>query len=203
MKNTNEINDFWDWFLSNQHKYLFLDEVTEVEKEILLSEFLDKLHLYNVNVYFEIGEDIEGLKEIIITANGNQEYFENVEALVKQAPEINGWKVTAFKPALNPGFTITYNNISFSPKSIIFIPLENPEYPGKFGLQICYYNYDENTKDTFQNVSYLLLDAILGEKIFSQDVVFVKSTAVPENISEFTFYHLDYLAEYIKLKKSN
>ena len=55
MNDQEKIKFFWEWFQANNHKYLFLNDVSEDEKENLMNEFLSHLHEYCDELYFEMG----------------------------------------------------------------------------------------------------------------------------------------------------
>jgi hypothetical protein len=90
--------EFWDWFLDNSSRYYFLNQVTDdAKKEGLLNDLLQHLHNYSEGLYFEIGGSIDETQELIISAEGQQEYFDDVERLIAKAPIVPEWKFIAFK----------------------------------------------------------------------------------------------------------
>lgn len=86
-----KISEFWTWFKENEKSYTFLHSVEENLKEELLDKFMKQLHRYCDKLYFEIGGYTDEGQELIITAEGDTSYFDEVEDLVNSAPEINGW----------------------------------------------------------------------------------------------------------------
>ncbi len=193
---------FWSWFEENSKKYSFINQVEDNERELLLDNFVEALHKYNNNLYFEIGSHPDNLQfELIITAEGIIEYFEDVEYLVENSPTIKGWQIIAFKPPMGVGFKTTYRDIEFDPEKTIFIPLTNEEDSSAIGLSVCYSEYETDKKDTFTNGTYLMLDVLLGEKSAALDIDYVEIVRTPKNIGEFSFMHLSEIEEYIKAKK--
>jgi hypothetical protein len=204
MKDKEEKSDkFWSWFNENNRKYLFINQVDEDEREILLDEFINKLHEYNENLFFEIGGHPEDINvELIITAEGVIEYFDDVEWLVEKSPNIKGWKIIAFKPPMGTGFKTKYRNFEFDPKTIIFIPLDHGENPRAIGIRICFPEFEEDLKDIFTNGSYLMLDVLLGEKSVALDINYLDVVRTPDDIGDYPFLHLSEIQEYIKEKKN-
>tara|TARA_R110002049_G_scaffold297516_1_gene486500 strand:- start:3316 stop:3969 length:654 start_codon:yes stop_codon:yes gene_type:complete len=194
---------FWTWFTKSQNRFLFLSEIDGEEKENLLDEFLIELHKFNENIYFEIGghEDDEKV-ELIISAEGQMEFFPAVEKLTSCAPDYKSWEIIAFKPAMGKGFSLDYRGKKFDPEKIIFIPLNSKSNPNSIGLNICYPEFEESEEEIFVNGTYLILDTILGEKSTTLDIDYLEVIKTPENIAEYNFGHLSDIAEYIADRKN-
>lgn len=194
---------FWKWFDKNQNRFLFLSDITELEKDELMAEFLRELHKFNEDVYFEIGGDSDDDKmELIITAEGFVEHFPAVEKLTSVAPEYENWEIIAFKPPMGTGFSLNYQDKKFDSEKIIFIPLMAKEDPKAIGLNVCYPDYDESEREAFVNGTYLILDTILGEKSTTLDINHIEVIKTPENIFDYDFRHLSDIAEFVKERKS-
>lgn len=195
---------FWNWFDANQNKFLFLSDVTQAEKDKLLSEFLVQLHKFNEQLYFEIGGHEEDEKvELTITAEGCVDDFPAVEKLTSSAPEYKNWKIIAFKQPMGNGFSINYGGKVFDPDKIIYIPLISEQDPNAIGLNVCYPDFEESDKEIYINGTYLILDAILGEKSTTLDIEYLEVIKTPENITEFDFRHLSDIADYVAEKKND
>ena len=195
---------FWEWFSKEKNKYLFLNQVNESEKERLLDCFLEKLHSYSENIFFEIGGHPEDTKvELIITAEGNQEFFDTVKILVNGAPEFENWKVIALKPPMGTGYKTEYGGYVFDPETTIFIPLNSEENPEDVGIRVCYSEFNEKKRDVFTNGTYLMLEVILGEKSTAIDIDYLDIIKTPRNIREYNFKHLNSIKEYIRAKRLN
>ncbi|MFA0964391.1 hypothetical protein AB9P05_21475 [Roseivirga sp. BDSF3-8] len=175
-----KIESFWDWFTENRRKYTSLQDLPEEEVESLLEEFLAALHEVNQNLYFEIG----GLpdtpqKELIITAEGDKEYFPLVEEVVDQAPFFPEWDIIAFKQPAGPDFVISYEDQDFEPEQTLFIPIEPQTDDAITGLRVCYADYNEGDKGTFLHGTYLMLDYLLGEKSSTLDIDHLEVGPIP------------------------
>jgi len=194
---------FWSWFQKSQNRFLFLSDIDGEEKENLLDEFLTEIHKFNENVYFEIGGHKDDEKvELIISAEGDIDYFPVVEKLTELAPNFKNWKVIAFKPAMGTGFSLDYRDKKFDPEKIIFIPLNSKSNPESVGLNVCYPDFEESEEEIFVNGTYLILDTILGEKSTTMDIDYLKVIKTPENIADYNFGHLSDIAEHIAEKKT-
>lgn len=196
--------DFWDWFEKNNKRYLFLNQIDSQEtKDKLLDEFLKELHTYCDKLYFEIGGHPEDNNvELIITAEGNVNFFDKVEKLVISAPKIKDWVVIAFKQPMGKGFKTNYGGKEFDPSKIIFIPLNNKDKPEGVGLQVCYPDYIEEERDIFINGTYIALDCLIGEKSTTLDIDYLDVKKTPNDISKYDFRHLEDIGEFIEEKKN-
>ena len=203
MNEQKKIKRFWEWFEKDHRKYLFLNDSTDYAKQKLLDEFLFQLHQFNKNLYFIIGGDQNSSNmELIITADGIIDYFPNVEELVSNAPELDEWKIIAFKPAMGPGFKTEFRGREFDPGKTIFIPLTNKQNPGAIGLHICYPDYNKEEREIFVHGTYIMIDALIGEKAAALDIHYMDVIKTPENVAEYNFRHLSDLQEFIKEKKN-
>lgn len=194
---------FWNWFTRNQKPYLFITQIEGEERERLLNEFLEKLHDFQEQLFFEMGGHPDDKKvELVITAGGKVEYFDKVELLVSKAPILDHWKVIAFKPPMGSEFSTRVEGHEFDPKELFFIPLESQEHPGAIGLEVCFPNFDKEKEQTFLFGTFLMLDVILGEKSCALDIDFIEVGGIPENIHDLATRPLPEVKAYIdEMKK--
>lgn len=195
-------NIFWNWFLKKESEISKLGKMANPEiKEKLLVELLQKLHDYSDGLYFEIGGFPNGLNEIIFTAEGKKKYFKNVEKLVAAAPAIINWKVIAFKPPMEDILNSNFEGIELEPKNIWFLPLENEECPGELGLRVSYSNINLLQKELELNAIFNLLESILGEKYFAENISHIEVCQFPKNPSDVGFIELLELRKFIEWRK--
>ncbi len=187
---------FWDWFKENENKYFFLNQVDDDdEKERLLNEFLKRLHAYCDKLFFEIGGQPDEKQDLIITAEGDTDFFDKVESLVSHAPQLEYWNVIAFKPVME-GFIIEYNDIKLDPKLLYFDPLSS-KASKKIGLRIYVENYDPANNMSFLTAAYLLLDNILGEQSNALNIGYVEIEELPPYPEREKYIELAKLPRYI------
>ncbi len=194
-------SQFWEWFKSNEARYFFLNQINDSdEKERLLDEFLNHLHKYCDRIFFEIGGYPDEKQDLIITAEGDTDYFLQVEAIVRAAPQFDNWNIIAFKP-IRTDYVTEYEGITLDPKGIWFIPLNNNNEPEKIGLRLYSDNYNENNKMSFLTAAYIVLDNVLGEKSNALNIGYVEMET-PSFSQKEESIELSKLPRYIEWSKS-
>lgn len=174
--------NFWKWFTANASSYEEIGSVNNDERNRLLDNFEIQLHNYCNKLYFEIGGLSGEPNELIITAEGDANYFEAVENLITDAPEISDWIFTAFKPQVPGHLKTEWGNIKLNTEDIFFNPSGASD---KSGVAIIVYlpKYNPEYEEDYYNGLFKMLETLLGEKSFALDV---KSVAIKANENQFT-----------------
>lgn len=197
----NNARKFWDWFARNEAKYFFLNQIEdEDEREEFLDELLVELHKYCENLYFEVGGIPNEKQDLIISAEGNPDYYDKVEALVSAVPSLRHWNVIAFKPAREAGI-IEHNNAKVDPDTSYFFPLSSNK-TDKLGVRVYVENYDPRYHDDFISALYWLLDNILGEKSNTKEIGYVDVADLSSYPDKDELIELTKLPKYIKWQNS-
>lgn len=180
-----KINIFWNWFQDNNQSIKnLINETPHNQKQICF--WLNKhLGYYCKELDFMIvlPKKENQKAELIITANGNPEYFNQVIELINKAPVLKHWKFTAFiQPTTNIDDIISgldepfvFQEITIKTSEIKFLPLHYDANIKKLDIIIYLKNYtiNCNTK-TWQQVIYIILQDLLGEKSLYQNINFVQ-----------------------------
>ena len=192
-------DDFWDWFKKNNSKYFFLNQIDdEEEKEKLLNEFLEKLHEYCNKLFFEIGGFPDEPQDLIITAEGNIDYFNKVQKLVDAAPDLKDWNIIAFKPPKEFGYITDYEDVSLNPEEIWFSPIQNKS---AFGLKIFINEFSPEKEEDYRFATAIALDNLLGEKLNAEYIKYLELEKMPSNPKKLGLMELRALPEYINRQK--
>jgi len=159
---------FWDWFEKNNTRFLNLQLKSDDRTEKLIDEILTQLHSYSENIWVQVGGNSEDFTELIITAEGNADYFDRIKTLVNAAPKIAHWKFIALMPPCEPqgisydNFSISINDLSYSPTLLCGEELD------EIAITIKVREYETKSKlEFFDAAIHKLLDLILGEELYS------------------------------------
>lgn len=192
-------HEFWNWFSANAAAYLFLREVDEAMKTGLLEDLKRHLHQYCERLGFEIGGDLNADQELIITAEGNADYFEFAEALIAEAPEIPRWTFHALIPPRGIEFEINIEDVTLRAGNMWFQPMGHPGFPEVTGIRVCFPDY-EAVKDTEWILPAInkMVEYILGEKVYARNMHYIDLGELPEAPAEFGMIPLSNLEKYIQ-----
>lgn len=192
---------FWEWFKKNKAKYFFLHQIDdETEKERILNELEEQLHLYCEDLFFEVGGEPDQKQDLIITAQGDPDFFNNAECLVAHAPQLEHWNIIALKPAVEDS-VIDYDGINLSSEMMWFIPLSSKN-SSKIGLRVYIENYNPTDEDKVLFATHLLLDNLLGEKSSGLDIGYIEIDNLPPVSERDDLIELSELPRYVKWKKA-
>jgi hypothetical protein len=195
-----KINTFWNWFQDNNQTIKnILSETPKNQKHLFF--WLNKhLHYYCKEIDFIIAfpKKPTDKAKLIITANGNPEYFKQVVDLIDNAPRLRTWIFTAFiqpKEDIeriidkldNPYF---FKDITIKASDIMFLPLNCDESCKKYEIVVYLKNYNIhcNTK-TWRDAIFIIMQDIFGEKQVYENINFVQLAQLPDNDDHLIHFH--------------
>jgi hypothetical protein len=194
---------FWNWFKEHNKSYLSLNEIDEDEKDQLLEDLQGHLHEYCDQLYFQVSGNSGEEQELIITAEGDKDFFDQVEALVNGAPAIENWTFIAFIQPQDDLDTTKFEDVELRPAEMWFLPLDSASRPKSIGIKICTPNYDAVKESKwFKSAVFKVLDTVLGEKSFAMDIDHVDFGLLPGNPEEQGMIELVELPAFVKWKKA-
>jgi hypothetical protein len=147
---------FWTWFTKNEDM-LFDFENNQGQN---ISSLLCELHRIHESLTFEIGSETNGIREFIISADGNRSAFPNVIALADAAPSLRRWTVTKFRPRRTEPCLIGIGDLQFTSEDVL--ASLQPEGT-RIGITVYLgdtHHFDENIVG---HIGFILLDYALGE----------------------------------------
>jgi hypothetical protein len=204
-----KINSFWNWFQDNNQTIKNLINETPINQKQICYWLNKQLGYYCKELDFMIvfPKKENQKSELIITANGNPEYFNQVIQLIDNAPQLRHWKFTAFmQPIENFNEIIDgldepyiFQEITIKTSEIKFLPINYDNKIKKLDIIIYLKNYKIhcNTK-MLQQAIYIILQDVLGEKSLHQNINFVQLAQLPNNTENFIeLYELQFYIDEI------
>jgi hypothetical protein len=150
------IAGFWTWFES--HKDEFND--MEVDRDQALDSILEELSSIEEGLSVEISNETNGIREIVISPEGVREKFDMVKKIVSQAPDIEGWKVVAFRQPVDEDFTLRYGDLELTPSKLYFCPLEKD---GVLDIIVYGDGFDNYEDGILTHYGLIMIDNLIGE----------------------------------------
>ncbi|WP_059173370.1 hypothetical protein [Bacillus sp. FJAT-27445] len=154
-KNSPELK-FWNWFKDHSENYY---KISDYDREELYDLFQTKLQKVHKDLAFEFSEtpDEDGKQELIISADGVRQLIPIVLKLINAAPDLEKWKITAFRQRME-GMEINFNGYKINEDKVFFTYdfISDKKY---ININI----FTENFKTEMKGALYLLLDNCIGE----------------------------------------
>jgi hypothetical protein len=177
-KSIDKEKQFWDWFVANKER--LYEQLESQEK--LFDELAEQLHKVDPNLMFEFSPvSPDSIREFTISADGIKQYFPIVESLVSNAPQIDKWKISAFRQRI-PGDDMTIKYDSLVKISYDNIYFRYAHDSGKIALELNVENLIDSPG--FKNAVYILLDGLIGEydmetQISSIEFILLDTNKIP------------------------
>ena len=190
------INNFWAWF---DRSSSFLRG--GAQSDVMLDDLLERLHAVDHRIYFELSTN-SSPNELILTAQGDINAFEVIDATIRSAPKCDDWTFIALKPAMEFDFTFRNNGITLNATDIWFLPLTTKSDPSALGLRLGIPNADAVFGSQTVDAAYTILDTGIGERSTAMDIQHVVVDDLPENPEGDGYHRLRELPGFIALRKS-
>ncbi|WP_281631671.1 DUF695 domain-containing protein [Flavobacterium luteolum] len=156
--------DFWNWFLKNEKDFFKIVKDRQNIHQDFFEKLAPKLDEIHSGIYFLTGMLDDNTVELILTPDGAIRNIYAIEELVNAAPKIEGWKITALKPASEiQDIGIDYEGFQFNKDNLRFYPNVHEGYPDEIDLTVIYDEFVEEKRQVIANGVYIFLDNYLGE----------------------------------------
>lgn len=147
---------FWDWFIHVSDDFF---DLNEENYELLFKRLNKQLSRVNKDLTYEFSAElVDGKREFIISADGIYSAFSDVIKLVEAAPNIENFKIIAFRQR-GEDFKIQFNDIELDPLNVSF---SYEIQDNLINLVLYIKDYDPNNDD-WEGAAFILLDTIIGE----------------------------------------
>ncbi|MFN7654749.1 MAG: DUF695 domain-containing protein [Cyclobacteriaceae bacterium] len=156
--------DFWNWFQENEKDFFNVVKKNRDFEKDFFDKLSPKLAELKDGYFYLTGMYDDNTVELVLTADGNPKNIVFVEELVEQAPQINGWKFTALKPALDiENVDISMAGYKFNKENLFFYSNDYEDYPDEIDICVIHNELTEDNKHQIGAGTYIFLDNYLGE----------------------------------------
>lgn len=192
------VEEFWKWFQEKNEFLMDIDNMDPIKAEDLMNEFEQVLASYSEGMSFEMSELDANGRTIIFSAEGDEDFFDDVIQLCENVPVLDFWEIVAFKQPQGSKVKIKFENHILNSKDLWFIPMENEEddIEEKIGLEIAIKGCNEEDEDQLIAV-YSLIEAMIGEYDCTTLLGYFELFEMPESPELDGFIPLTELPEYI------
>ena len=166
--------DFWTWFQANR------DFLTHYDTNTAAVTGTVGRRLQNVDrgLTFEMGRAPDGVYEFIVSAGGVRDVFPEVRRLVGAAPQIDNWRIIAFRPRRPEGLNLIleYAGIKVSGGDLWYRLATNG---GQLALTLFVKGMTTGNRDAMARAGFIILDQTLGEYDTVTKLRFIDFAALP------------------------
>jgi len=154
---------FWNWFVKNQDIYYSqtfkrIDNISgykdynERNKNYKrLSDKLSQIDPYLIPVFRPV--DTNGIKELLISANGYKPTFPKIIKLIRKSPKLKNWKITAFEQRnLNDSIKVGYASKERAVVVIDKDTLQGGYISIQIGYEDVFFKYSNQSKELDLNI---------------------------------------------------
>jgi hypothetical protein len=160
-------SDFWIWFQKNEKGFYNVVKNYKNIESGFFAKLSSKLGEIKDGYFYLAGMFDDNTVELVLTADGSIKNIVFVEELVASAPNIDGWKFTALKQALEiEDVFIEMAGLKFNSENLYFYSNDLPNYPEEIDISVIHSAMNEDNRREIINGTYIFLDNYLGELNF-------------------------------------
>jgi hypothetical protein len=170
-KSPGSYEKFWNWFCRNEKAFFkTVKEHDNIERKFF-RKLAPKLAELKDGFWYLTGMYDDNTAELVITVDGTIKNIVFAEELIDSAPEIEGWKFTALKPAIYiESLSIKMADYQFHSENMSFYSNDDPDYPDEIDITVVHNDLDDKNKPAITNGIYIFLDNYLGELNFATTI---------------------------------
>lgn len=183
MTQTSKVADFWAWFQANEASFPSTQEFDAAYG----NELSRRLTAIKDGLVYEIALPDTGDSELVISGDGVRDLIPCVQELVNAAPDLQGWKIYAFRPRMDDyaGFTLNFGDRTFDPQRLwCWSRVED----SSFDLIVYHPDYADEIRNLLVNGTYILLDMALGEYDVMTGIRRLDHRKLPDDPESYDLY---------------
>lgn len=183
---------FWELFLRNERRLWKLRS----GDDSILDDFHAALASYSDRLSLEVSDEENGMRELIVSADGDSSLFRRVDELVAVAPKLPRWHVIALKPPRGFDFEFQSGDLHLSPRELVFEPLLSEANPDALGVRVLVPRDASANDEEILEAVRQVISIGLGERVATSAIKHIE--IAPEADNEADFIPLLDLDRYIK-----
>ena len=187
---------FWQWFQDHNEQLMQIDDLSPEASEKLLLELNEQLTQFSAGASFEIGDLTPQGRTFLLTAEGDTDYFADIQALYDTAPETDWWNIEAFRPAKGSRTYVIYEGVRYDSRNYYFVPMENPENPKQIGITVGVKHHNPKDENQLFGI-FTLIESMLGEYDCGTLLGFLDTAPLPNNLENSDFIPLEKLPDFV------
>lgn len=155
------VQEFWNYFESNQEKFLSINSMSLSDRDILFKNLSTYLKHIHEDITFEFGYLEKGHGELTLSADGIENAFPYVEEIYKNKPLLNNWVIHKFR---QPILDIDESSINIDGIEVKFSEMRFGFMEKDGGIIVLLFipGYSEDIS-AYETIKFLSLDSSLGE----------------------------------------
>lgn len=185
--------EFWSWFHAHHAEVAALAGGDDPRWDAVLA----RLQSVDPALRFEFSDPQDGVRDLVLTVEGNASKFALVDAMAAAAPSVPGWRIVALKPPMGFDFVTTYEGDRFDPRSMWFLPMTSASRPTALGLRVGLPGLAATTQRRAENAVWIILDTALGERAAATSFAMVEVVTLPAEPEKQGYIELPELPAYL------
>jgi hypothetical protein len=146
---------FWRWFRKHDEELFRMRS----PQERIFTALVGRILRVDRNLVFELGPEIDGRREFVLSAGGFKSAFPAVIALADAAPYLSRWTITRFRPRRAEITEVQFGGTAILPDAVVVAVLPGIPYVDI----IVFLGGDDMEEKTRGQLGFLFLDQALGE----------------------------------------
>jgi hypothetical protein len=176
----NEIDRFWEWF--RRVEWELYDEFSA--ELPLYQDLIRRLHQLDRGLVVDVGPIEKRGRDLIVSADGKEALFPTVMRLVDAVPEMERWRVQAFRPRRTGHMNVIYEGRLYETPNMFF---DVTEKKGKLDIEVWFIE-PEGLNRHHETVAKVVVGNYLGEYDYVKRVRSVKAYLVDQTADQATVY---------------
>ncbi len=138
-------------------------------------------------------------REIIFTACGDKDKFNDIRRLVSRAPQLPDWTFTALKPRRGFKFSLSIDHVTVYPSHLRFVSLQSSSSPNQIGIRVFAPACISGRNDG-DDIIWMIVEIGIGEEAASE-VSYIEVR--PDTESPNDAFAIESLEKYVEWAKNS